>query len=124
MIAATVTLSMTSTSLYDLINTATPGQLNNFVTGRVAEVHIQWVSGTFHLVYKSGTTDAGAPGGPTINVATDSGRIFSDPATGTPVTGQLAIEGATGVNVISLKDIYLVVPNAGAGSARVLAYTI
>lgn len=110
MIAATVTTAASAVSLFDLIETATPDQLSQLSSGRIAEVHIQWASGTFHLVYKDGT----------VNAATDSGFEFADPVTN-PAKGLMVIRGASGMNVLSLKDIYL---GAGVGTARVAAYTV
>lgn len=111
MIAATVTTAAAASSLFDLIRAATPDQLvGDIFTGRVAEVHIQWLSGTFHHVFKPGA----------VNTATDSGFEFADPTTA-PNKGIQVFRGAAGVNVLSLKDIYL---GGGVGTARVSAYTI
>lgn len=109
MIAATVAVLAAGTSLFDLIQTATPGQLNTH-SGCIAEVSIQWGGGTFHLVYKDGT----------VNTATDSGFLFSDPATAANA-GVMVIRGATGMNVLSLKNIYL---SGAGGTARIAAYSI
>jgi len=113
MIAATLTVTTTATSVFDLIEAATPDQLNiSYDTGRVAEVHIQWLSGSVHHVYKPGAS---------ITVGTDSGFEFADPATA-PHKGLLVLRGAAGQNVIGLKDIFLY--TATAGSVRVTAYRI
>lgn len=110
MIAATVAPATTGTSAFDLINVATPDQLGALFTGRVAEVHIQWLAGTSHLVYKSGT----------VNLATDSGFMFEN------VDGKREyVLRATSHNQISLKDIYLAgAAGGGADTVRVSAYTI
>jgi hypothetical protein len=110
MICATVTTAAGADSLFNLIAAATAGQLDERDTGRVAEVHIQWLSGTFHHVYKAGA----------VVVATDSGFEFTDPAVA-PHQGIQVLRGAAGMNVISLKDIYL---GGGVGSARITAYVI
>ena len=110
MIAATVTLTTSGQDLYTLIEAATPGQLGTLFTGRVAEVHIQWVTGAtvFHLVFKSGT----------VNLATDSGFQFEN------LDGKREyVLRATSHNQISLKDIYLA-GAAGAETAKISAYTI
>ena len=110
MITATVTLTINSgISLYDLINTATPGQLAaaDRTTGRVCEVQIQWATGTaFHLVWKPGS----------VNLAIDSGFGFS-------TTDRLLVLRAPNHNQLGLKDIYLA-GAAGSETARVTAYSI
>lgn len=111
MITATVTLATTGTSVYDLIVAATPSQLgaNTSFTGRVAEVHIQWASGTaFHLVYHDGS----------VNLATESGFQFAD----TDGRREYTVRAAAH-NQISLKEIYLA-GAAGAETARVSAFVI
>jgi hypothetical protein len=110
MIAATVTTAASADSIFNLIEAVTSDQLSEFSTGRVSEVHIQWLSGTFHHVYKPGT----------VVVATDSGFEFADPTTA-PNKGIMVIRGSTGMNVISLKDIYL---GGGVGTARISAYVV
>ena len=112
MIAATVTTAASADSLFNLIEAATPDQLSEFNTGRVAEVHMQWASGNSHLVYKSGT----------VVTATDSGFEFADPSlAGNAAKGLMVIRGAAGMNVLSLKDIFL---GGGVSTIRVTAYTI
>ena len=107
MIAATVTLTLnTGISLKTLIDTATPGQLKPGFNGRVAEVQIQWATGTFHLVYKSGA----------VVLATDSGFAFS-------TTDRLLTLRAPTWNQLGLDDIYLA-GAAGGETGRVTAYTI
>lgn len=111
MIAATLTVPTSAASILSLIEAATAEQLGPLFSGRVAEVHIQWLSGSVHHVYKPGT----------VVVATDSGFEFADPAT-EPHKGLLVLRGAAGMNVISLAHIYLV--SVVAGSVRVTAYVI
>lgn len=110
MIAATVAPATTGTSAFDLINTATPDQLGALFTGRVAEVHIQWLAGVSHLVYKSGA----------VVLTTDSGYMFDN------VDGKREyVLRATSHNQISLKDIYLAgATGGGADTVRISAYTI
>lgn len=116
MIAATLTVTTTATSLFDLIQTATPNQLPQADrhSGRVAEVHIQWQANDSFLVYKPGS----------VNTATDSGFAFSDPSVaGSQAKGLMVLRTGTGMNNLNLKDIYLATA-AGTATVKVTAYSI
>jgi hypothetical protein len=107
MITATVTMVLnTGVSLRSLIETATPGQVPAPFNGRIAEVQIQWATGTFHLVFKSGT----------VVLATDSGFQFS-------TTDRLLSLRSPTWNQLSLDDIFLA-GAAGGETGRITAYTI
>lgn len=115
MIAAGPTITETAQSLEQLILTAIPGFTGLPSNGRVTEIHIQWRVGSaseFHLVYKEGTTDIA---GPTINLATDSGRIFD------ATDNYLEMRSKFG-NTLSLREFFLVVPDGGSAVARILAW--
>lgn len=116
MIAATLTVTTTATSIFDLIQTATPGQLPaaDKTTGRVTEIHIQWQANDSFLVWKPGS----------VNTATDSGFAFSDPSVaGSQAKGLMVIRSGVGANVLNLKDVYLVTA-AGTATVKVTAYSI
>lgn len=114
MIAATVTLTTAGQDLFTLINAAT-SQLSSVAqnTGRVCEVQIQALTGTFHLVYKPGV----------VNLATDSGFLFQDMATDTTGAHNRMVMRAPSHNQLCLKDIYLA-GLAGAETARITAFAI
>ena len=116
MITATITISSTSTSLFALIDAATPGKLN-LASGRVAEIQIHWLTGTFFLF------DIPGPFGGPGPVAADAGYQFSDPATDGGIGETLLVVRQGGANVLSLKDTYLAT-TAGTATARVLTYSV
>lgn len=116
MITATIDVTTTSTSLYNLINTAIPGKLT--FNGRVCEIQIHWITGTFFLFDIPGVFGVGS--GPT---AVNAGYQFSDPATDGGVGETILIMRVGGLNGLSLSDAYLGTA-AGAGTARILAYSV
>lgn len=116
MITATITVTTTSTSLFDLIETATPGKLN-LRNGRVAEIQVHWLTGTFFLFDMPG-----AFGGPGPSAA-DAGYQFSDPATDAGVGETLLVMRQGALNGLSLKDTYLGT-SSGSATARILAYSV
>lgn len=119
MITATVTVTTTSTSLFDLINTAIPNKFTpSKFNGRVAEVQVHWLTGVFHLFDMPGVVDT--PPGP--SVAANSGYEFA--TAGTATAEQLLVLRQGGINALNLNDIYLGAPPAGAGTARITAYSI
>lgn len=119
MITATVTITTTSTSLYDLIMTAIPNKFTRSkFNGRVAEVQVHWLTGVFHLFDMPGVVDT--PPGPTV--AANSGYEFA--TTGTATAEQLLVLRQGGINALNLNDIYLGAPPAGGGTARITAYSI
>lgn len=101
---ATVTMSTTGESLWDLIQDAV-GTFPPITGDRVADVQIQHRSGTFHLVYKSGS----------VNVATDSGYQF--------VTGRHLNFLSPVANELSLKEIYLA-GTVGGEQAGIIVHII
>jgi len=113
MIAATVTLATTGTSLFDLLNAAVAGTGKFSGTDRVCEVQIQAKTGTFHLVYKSGA----------VVLATDSGFLFQSLAVDTTGTNSRFKFGPFNQNILSLMDIYLA-GAAGGETAGIVAYSI
>lgn len=115
MIAATVTLTTAGQSLRTLIDAATPGQLGpiTFFDGRVCEVQIQALTGTFHLVYKPGA----------VVLATDSGFQFQDMTADTTGAHNRMVLRAPAHNQLGLADIFLA-GAAGAETARITAFTI
>lgn len=122
MITATVTVTTTSTSLFDLINTAIPNKLDpKKFNGRVAEIQIHWVTDTFYLFDIPGPVNDGAGPGP--EVATNAGYQFSDPVTDLGVGETLLVVRQGGLNGLSLNDLYLGT-TAGTATARILAYSI
>jgi hypothetical protein len=116
MITSTVTITTTSTSLFDLIETATPGKLR-LRNGRVAEIQIHWLTGTFFAF-----DIPGAFGGPGPSAA-DTGYQFSDPATDGGIGETLLVARQGGINGLSLKDLYLGT-TSGTATARILAYSV
>lgn len=117
MITATVSITTTSTSLFDLISAINVSKINN-PDGRVAEIQVHWLSGTFYLFHTPGPVNGA--GGPAV--ATDAGYKFVN--TGTPdLTGEtLLILRHGGINGLSLRDTYLGTDTAG--TAMVLAYSV
>lgn len=116
MFTATVTVTTTSTSLYDLILAIAPGKLT-LRNGRVAEIQIHWVSGTFFLFDTAGVFGGGGP------VATDAGYQFSDPATDGGAGETLMVMRTGAANGLSLKDAYLGT-TSGTATARISAYSV
>lgn len=105
MIAVTTPgLTTAGQSLRTLIDAATPDQLTPFFNNRVFEIQIQWVSGVFHLVFKSGT----------VNLGTDSGFAFS-------TTDRLLTMRAPNANQLSIADVYLAGATGTGEVARVIA---
>lgn len=121
MITATIAITPTSTSLYDLINVAQPNKLRpTKFNGRVAEIQIHWLTGSFHLFDMPGVVDT--PPGPTV--AANSGYQFGDdPATNSEVETLLVLRQG-GLNGLNLNEVFLGTPPAGAGTARILAYSV
>lgn len=113
MFTQTVTVTTTSTSLFDLIDPAKL-QLRN---GRVAEIQVHWVSGTFFLFDTEGLF-----GGPGPDAA-DAGYQFSDPATDGGVGETLLVMRTGAANGLSLKDAYLGTAS-GTAQARILSYSV
>jgi hypothetical protein len=116
MFCSTVTITTTSTSLFDLIKSVSTGKLL-LHNGRVAEIQIHWVSGTFFLFDTAGTFGAGGP------TAVDAGYQFSDPATDGGIGETLLVMRTGGVNGLSLKDAYLGT-TAGTAEARISSFTV
>lgn len=113
MFTQTVTVTTTSTSLFDLIDPSKL-QLRN---GRVAEIQVHWVSGTFFLFDIEGVFGAGGP------TAADAGYQFSDPAVDGGVGETLLVMRTGAANGLSLKDAYLGTA-AGTAQARILSYSV
>lgn len=116
MFTQTVTITTTSTSLFDLIDALAPGKLA-LRNGRVAEIQVHWISGTFFLFDTAGVFGAGGP------TAADVGYQFSDPATDGGVGETLLVMRTGGVNGLSLKDAYLGT-SAGTAQARISAFSV
>ena len=121
MITATVTVTTTSTSVYDLINTAIPNKLN--VTnnnGRIAEIQIHWLTGLCYLFDIPGTVNDGAGAGP--EVSTNAGYAIGDPTSDPSLEKILVLRQAGGMNALSLKSLYL--GTATAATVRITSYSI
>lgn len=105
--ATTQALTTSGQSLRTLIDAATPGQLTTFFNNRVFEIQIQWVSGDFHLVFKSGT----------VSLSTDSGFQFS-------ASDRLLTLRAPTSNQLSIADTYLAGATGAGEVARISAITM
>lgn len=59
MICATLTTGGggVNSSLRQLIELATPGQVPSTHTGRVSRIHLQWVAGNVNVSWRGGVTD-------------------------------------------------------------------
>lgn len=105
MIAATVSVPGSAASLRTLVNIATPGQIPDTFSGRVAEVHLQWAGAagqTVNITWKTGVTAVEENG---HRLQEDRRELILR----SPYTNQLSID-----------DIYV----NGTGSIRVLAYSV
>jgi hypothetical protein len=116
MFCSTVTLTTTSTSLYDLIKAVSTGKLL-LHNGRVAEIQVHWLTGTFFLFDTAGPFGAGGP------TAVDAGYQFSDPATDGGTGETLLVMRTGSANGLSLKDAYLGT-TAGTATCRISAYSV
>src|SRR5215510_5606555 len=110
MICATVTLTTSGQTLRTLIDTATPGQIPTASGGRVCEIQIQALTGTFYLVFKPGS----------VTLTTDSGFLFQDMATDTTGAHNRMVMRAPTGNQLSLGDVVLA-GAAGGETARIAA---
>lgn len=104
---ATVTLSTQGEPIYRLME-ETLGTFPRLFQGRVANVSIQHLTGTFYLVYKVGT----------VNLATDAGFEFAD----SPGKRSMQFE-ARDSNQLSMGE-FILAGAVGGETARVLVFIV
>lgn len=104
---ATVTLSTQGEAIYLLMQEAL-GAFPKLFQGRVANVSIQHLTGTFYLVYKEGT----------VNLATDAGFEFAD----LPGKRSMQFE-ARDSNQLSMGE-FILAGAVGGETARVLVFIV
>lgn len=104
---ATVTLSTQGEAIYLLMQGAL-GTFPKLFLGRVANVSIQHLTGTFYLVYKEGT----------VNLATDAGFEFAD------LPGKRSVQfEARDSNQLSMGE-FILAGAVGGETARVLVFIV
>lgn len=105
MIAATVSVPASALSLRTLINTATPEQILNTFSGRIAEINLQWAGSagqTINITWRTGSTDF-----------TENGHRLQEDRR------LLTLRSPTD-NQLNIDEIFV----NGSGSMRILAYSI